>query len=51
MDAIVRAALISGRGRTPHRLAGPGGNVTVSQEQMSRLWKRLGIVVAKPPLR
>jgi hypothetical protein len=47
MDAIVRAALISGRGRTPYRLAGPG-NVVVGHEQMSRLWERLGIVVAKP---
>jgi hypothetical protein len=47
MDAIVRAALISGRGRTPYRLAGPG-NVMVDHEQMLRLWERLGIVVAKP---
>jgi hypothetical protein len=48
MDAIVRAALISVRVRTPYHSAGPG-NVMVGHEQMSQLWERLGIVVAKPP--
>jgi hypothetical protein len=48
MDALVRAARISARGRTPHRLAGPG-NVMVGHKQMLRLWERLRIVVAEPP--
>ena len=45
---LVRAARITGQGRSPHPLESPNGT-RVELAQMSRLWSRLGIVQEKGP--
>ena len=45
---LVRAAHITGQGRSPYPLESPSG-VSVELAQMSRLWSRLGIVQEEGP--
>ena len=45
---LVRAARITGRGRSPSPLESPNGT-RIELPQMSRLWNRLGIVQEKGP--
>jgi len=46
---LVRAAHLTEKGRAPYPLESPGG-VRVELAQISRLWHRLGILQAKPPI-
>jgi hypothetical protein len=46
-DALVRAAQISGSGRTPFKLKRPATNTEVDHAQMLRLWKLLGMLPEK----
>ena len=43
---LVRAAHISGQGRSPYPLESPNGT-RIELAQMSRLWNRLGVVQGK----
>jgi hypothetical protein len=43
-DALVRAAEMSGTGRSPRELRQLDNNIEVGHPQMLRLWKRLGFV-------
>ena len=45
---LVRAAHITGQGRSPYPLESPSGG-SVELVQMSRLWSRLGIVQEEGP--
>ena len=46
---LVRAAHITGQGRSPYPLESPSG-VRVELAQMSRLWSRLRIIQEKGPV-